>query len=97
MGELAGLHRDNVDLQRGVIVIDPLVGALHESGSMWWLGPPKTRASARAIALPPFLTELLRAHLARHRYELVFTTPSGTWLWRSTFLRRVFRPAPARV
>ncbi|MFF1615071.1 hypothetical protein ACFVYA_45660 [Amycolatopsis sp. NPDC058278] len=44
-GELAGLRRDNVDLGRGVIVIDPLVGALHESGSMLWLGPPKTRAS----------------------------------------------------
>ncbi|MDX3187803.1 hypothetical protein PV458_05280 [Streptomyces sp. MN03-5084-2B] len=27
-GELAGLHRDNVDLRRGVIMIDPLVGAL---------------------------------------------------------------------
>jgi len=76
--EPAGLHRDNVDLRRGVIVIDPLVGALHESGSMRWLGPPKTRASARTIALPPFLTALLREHLARHRYE---------------FLRRVFRLA----
>ena len=30
---------------------------------------------------------------AQHPYEFVFTTPSGTWLWRSTFLRRVFRPA----
>jgi hypothetical protein len=74
-------------------VIDPLVGALHESGSMRWLGTPKTRASARTIALPPFLVVLLREHLARHRYGFVFTTPSGTWLWRSTFLRRVFRPA----
>jgi integrase len=54
-GELAGLHRDNVDLRRGVIVVDPLVVALHESGSMRWLGPPKTRASApddRAPAIP---------------------------------------------
>lgn len=92
-GELAGLHRDNVDLRRPVIAIDPLVGALHESGSMRWLGPPKTCASARVIALPPFLVALLREHLAQHRYEFVFTTPSGTWLWRSTFLRRVFRPA----
>ena len=56
-------------------------------------GSAETRASARTIALPPFLTELLREHLARHQYEFVFTTPSGTWLWRSTFLRRVFRPA----
>jgi integrase len=92
-GELAGLHRDNIDLQRGLLIIDPLVGALHESGAMRWLGPPKTRASARTIALPPFLTALLREHLAQHRYGFVFTTPSGTWLWRSTFLGRVFRPA----
>ncbi|MGW4063493.1 tyrosine-type recombinase/integrase [Amycolatopsis sp. NPDC004747] len=45
------------------------------------------------IALPPFLVVLLREHLAQHPYGFVFTTPSGTWLWRSTFLRRVFRPA----
>jgi integrase len=30
-GEPADLHRDNVDLRRSVIVIDPLAGALHES------------------------------------------------------------------
>ncbi|NBH01698.1 hypothetical protein [Amycolatopsis sp. SID8362] len=59
---------------------------------MRWLGPPKTRASARTIALPPFLVVLLSEHLARHRYEFVFTTPTGTWLWRSTFVRRVSVP-----
>ncbi|WIX93692.1 tyrosine-type recombinase/integrase [Amycolatopsis sp. DG1A-15b] len=53
----------------------------------------RPRASARTIALPPFLVALLREHLAWHRYQFVFTTPSGTWLWRSTFSRCVFRPA----
>lgn len=36
---------------------------------------------------------MLRDHLASHPYEYVFTTPSGAWLWRSTFNRRIFRPA----
>lgn len=62
-GELAGLQRHNVDLRRGVIVIDPEFGALHESLRQVWLGPPKTPSSARTIRLPRFLVELLREHL----------------------------------
>jgi integrase len=33
------------------------------------------------------------SNAAQHPYEFLYTTQSGTWLWRSTFLRRVFRPA----
>ncbi|WP_350310733.1 tyrosine-type recombinase/integrase [Amycolatopsis sp. RTGN1] len=92
-GELAGLHRDNVDLGRGVIVIDPLVGALHESGRCGgWVrrrpGLRRGRSRCRRFWLR------CCASISRGtRYGFVFTTPSGTWLWRSTFLRRVFRPA----
>jgi integrase len=92
-GELTGLHRDNVNLTTGTITIDPHIGALHESNHKHWVGPPKTPASVRTIALPPFLTALLRNHLRQHPYQYVFTTPSGTLLWRSTFDRRVLRPA----
>ncbi|HEX3780288.1 MAG TPA: tyrosine-type recombinase/integrase [Pseudonocardiaceae bacterium] len=92
-GELAGLHRRNVDLQLGVITIDKEEGALHESGGKRWIGPPKTPWSARTIHLPPFLIGLLRQHLAVHPYDYVFTTPTGKWLWRSTFTSRIFRPA----
>lgn len=63
-GEMAGLQRDKVDLNRGTITIDPDIGALHESAHQLWLGPPKTPASARTIALPPFLATKLRDHLA---------------------------------
>jgi hypothetical protein len=62
-----------VDLRRGVIVINPLVGGLHESWSIRWLGPPKTRASARTIALPPFPIALPREHLfTAHRQSRTF-------------------------
>jgi integrase len=92
-GEIAGLQRDHVDLDRGVITIDPDIGALHESAHQLWLGPPKTPASARTITLPPFLVALLRDHLTHSSSSFVFTTRHGHPLWRSTFDRRVFRPA----
>jgi len=92
-GEIAGLQRDHVDLDRGVITIDPDTGALHESAHQLWLGPPKTPASARTITLPPFLITQLRQHLAHSNSSFVFTTRHGHPLWRSTFDRRIFRPA----
>jgi len=92
-GELAGLQRDHIHLDRGTIIIDPEIGALHESAHELWLGPPKTPASARTIPLPPFLIELLREHLAATTGTFVFTSPLGCRLRRSTFDRRVFRPA----
>ncbi|SDP26854.1 tyrosine-type recombinase/integrase [Lentzea jiangxiensis] len=92
-GELAGLHRDNVDLDRGVLIINARTGSLHESAHTRWLGSPKTASSARTITLPPFLITMLRKHLERHDNEFVFTAEGGTWLWRSTFIRRVLKPA----
>ncbi|TDV42140.1 tyrosine-type recombinase/integrase [Actinophytocola oryzae] len=92
-GEIAGLQRDHIDLDRGVITIDPETGALHESAHELWLGPPKTPASARTIALPPFLITQLGEHLAHSSSPFVFTSPQGKLLRRSTFDRRVFRPA----
>ncbi|HEX3784572.1 MAG TPA: site-specific integrase [Pseudonocardiaceae bacterium] len=92
-GELTGLQRDRVDLDRGLITIDKTNGCLHESSHGMWLGPPKTVSSARTIQLPPFLTDLLRKHLAQHSGQLVFTGPKGGWLRRSDFNRRIFKPA----
>ncbi|WP_143022727.1 hypothetical protein [Lentzea jiangxiensis] len=41
-GEPTGLRRDNIDLDRGTLTIDPRTGALHESAHTRWLGSPKT-------------------------------------------------------
>ena len=92
-GEVTGLQRVNTHLGDGVIVIDPNVGALHESGEKLWLGPPKTSASVRSISLPPFLIDLLRDHLDTHDSPMVFCGPRGGLLRRSNIYRRVFRPA----
>ena len=92
-GELAGLHRDNLHLDTGRLIVDPDVGALHEYSRMRWIGPPKTTASARSISLPPFLITLLHQHLERHDNEFVFTNSRGNWLWHSDTTRRGLRPA----
>ncbi|ONI92074.1 hypothetical protein ALI144C_00145 [Actinosynnema sp. ALI-1.44] len=92
-GEMTGLQRANTHLDDGCIVIDPDVGCLHEGAHGFWLGPPKTPASARAITLPPFLITLLREHLDSHDHEFVFPTPRGWWRRRTDFDRRMFRPA----
>jgi integrase len=57
-GEIAALRRDNTHLEDGVIVIDPIIGAMIESSRGLELGPPKTAESARTITLPPFLIPL---------------------------------------
>lgn len=92
-GELTGLQRDHVDLCHRTITIDPDTGALHESTHKLWLGPPKTPASARTITLPRFLAGLLQMHLTVTTSEFVLSSPQGHPLRRSTFDRRVFRPA----
>ena len=93
-GELTGLHRKNLHLDDGRMVIDGRVGALHEGASgKLWLGPPKNAGSARTIVLPEFLIPMLRRHLDTVDSEFVFVTPDGHWHRRSNFARRAMRPA----
>jgi integrase len=92
-GELTGLQRHNCKLDDACIDVDPSVGALHEIAGELELGPPKTPAAVRSIALPPFLVIRLRQHLASHDHDHVFTGSDGGLLRRSNFSRRVWRPA----
>ncbi|MEE4599254.1 site-specific integrase [Streptomyces sp. DSM 41524] len=92
-GELAGLHRDNLDFTHGRIHITADAGALHEVNGHLTLGHPKTHASVRTITLPPFLTQLLATDLAASARPFVFTTLRGKHLRRSGFQRRLWTPA----
>jgi hypothetical protein len=57
-------------------------------------------AAARRIDLPPFLIDLLGEVMDSHGHEQVFASPTGRWLRRSNFDRRIWRPVcdgdPAR-
>ena len=92
-GELAGLQRHNTHLDDGYIVIDPHIGAVVESSRGVELAPPETAESARTITLPPFLIELLRAHLATDTHRFVFVSPRGEMHRPSNFGRRALNPA----
>jgi integrase len=92
-GELAGLARTHTHLDDGLLRVDPDVGALHEVGGTLYLGPPKTRDSARDILIPPFLIDLLRTQLDSHDEDQIFTGERGGLLRRSTFSRRMWQPA----
>jgi hypothetical protein len=92
-GESAGLTRAHVHLDRDLNHIAADTGALHEVSGNRWLGPPKTKAAVRDIRLPPFLIDGLDRLLHAHPYETVFCTDAGRWMWRTTFIERVSRPA----
>jgi integrase len=59
-----------------------------------YLGPPKNGTSAREVDVPPFLADLLAAHLAAWPHQYVFSTPTdGTFWRRGNFGRQQLRPA----
>jgi integrase len=92
IGELAGLRRGRVDLDRGMVEVVEIVtevsGYLH-------FGPPKTRAGYRRVGLPRVVVEALAEQLARpgSADDLVFVGPQGGALRLATFRHRIWRPA----
>jgi integrase len=99
-GEAAGLRWCDVDLQEGVIVIEQQRIAY---GRAVTVGPPKTTASRRTIALDRTTVAHLRTHLRRqpaehagagqawHESGYVFTTDEGTPLHPDWITRRFRR------
>jgi integrase len=99
-GEAAGLRWIDIDLDQRVVMIEQQRIAY---GRTVAVGPPKTRASRRTIALDRMTVRLLRAHLRRQRAEakaagvawsdtgFVFTTPDGAGLHPDWITRRFRR------
>lgn len=89
VGELAGLHRDDI--------ID---GELQVVRTVSWvrghleLNDPKTAAGRRRVGLPTFVADELEHHLAEHAGpEIVYPSPRGSYLQPSTFRQRQWNPA----
>jgi len=92
-GELTGLDRANLNLDKADIYIHPDVGALHEVDGKLFLGPPKTADSVRHVRLPDFLVQLLDELLGMHTHPTVFPGARGSFQRRSNFNRRAWTPA----
>lgn len=90
--ELRALRIDRFDaLRRTVRVMASLV----EAKGQFSFVQPKSEASRRTVRVPPFLVEVLAAHLAMHAdgSGLVFSAPNGGPIRRSNFRRRIWLPA----
>ncbi|HEY5273482.1 MAG TPA: tyrosine-type recombinase/integrase [Acidimicrobiales bacterium] len=88
-GELAGLRRRRVDLLHRRLILDPEIGnAVGLRGGVVSFRPPKAD-SARTVAIPAGLIEILEHHLEHFvgadSDALVFTTPAGDPLHRAKF------------
>lgn len=66
VGELQGLRKTDIDLERGFITVAGQVS-----------GPTKTRSSVRRIPIHARIRPLLESQLAADRHELLFTALPG--------------------
>ena len=98
-GECAGLRVGRLDFLRSTLnVAEQLTRGV---GGAMVMGPPKSQAGRRTLAVPAALMALLADHLAVRDLtgadadELVFTAPQGGQMDYSHFRRRVWSPAAA--
>jgi integrase len=86
-GEAAGLQRADVSLDLGTVRIRQALVEVVGQGLV--LGPPKSRAGLRTVALPPPVVGELREHIERYVADelasFVFTGPKGAPLRRGNF------------
>lgn len=88
VGELCGLRIDDLDIERGLLVV-------RRSAWRGKLGLPKTWKSTRAIELSQQAIEQLQAHLRSwhpNLNRLLFATKNGTPWDANLLLKRKFRP-----
>lgn len=90
-GEVTALERQDVDLEAGTIRVRQQY--LEITGQGMVLGPPKSRAGRRKVALPARVVARLREHLDKYvdasPDALVFTGPTGAVIRRGNFNKLV--------
>ena len=90
-GEAVALQRCDIDLAAGTVRVRQAF--VEHRGTGLILGPPKSRAGVRTIALPKAALPVLKQHMSSHVGEapeaFVFTGESGRTLWRGNFNKLV--------
>jgi integrase len=64
--EIRGLERRDIDLLHGTVRIERTVNHVANDGGRVEIGPPKTEAGIRTLAVPPHLLPSLKHHLEAH-------------------------------
>jgi integrase len=90
-GELAALQRQDIDTELGTVRVRQAYNEVRGVGLV--LGPPKSRAGLRTVALPAAVLTIVRAHLVMYVGEEptahIFTGPNGLPIWRGNFNKLV--------
>lgn len=98
-GELAALTRERLDLLHGTVTV--AVSVAYLPGGMRHVGPPKSEAGRRTVAIPEVIVPDLREHLAKYaaagRDGGVFIGPKGGPLRGQSFGKAIWRPAVRTV
>lgn len=100
-GECAGLRVSRIDFDRSTVTVAEQV--TRGAGGRSAVGPPKSDAGRRTLAVPAALIEHLAQHVERRsigledRDAFVFGTPDGEHLDYSNWLHRVWYPARAKA
>ncbi len=84
IGEIGALKREDLDFERGVVHVRR---ALSTAGAKTIVKEPKTAASRRTVALPPWVMKEMAAHALRHADAegWLFRTGRGSgWLTHNT-------------
>lgn len=84
-GEILGIHREDVDLEAGVINVKYQLQPIKGQGLV--VTNVKTEKSRRPITLPSTALEVLEMHLDRIQDGLIFTAPSGQPIWAANVYR----------
>jgi integrase len=86
-GEVSALRRQDIDVKARTVRVRQQYVEVRGVGLV--LGPPKSRAGRRTVAIPAAILPAVLAHLEEFVGEgpdaLVFTVPSGRPIWRGNF------------
>lgn len=74
-GELLGIHKEDVDLEKGILHVRWQVQPIRGKGLT--VTPVKTDKSKRPITIPDTALEVLKKHLESVEEGLIFTTSTG--------------------
>lgn len=75
-GEILALHREDLDLQLGIVSVRRSRTEILSTGERFD-SPPKTDASYRTVAIPPHILPILESHIA------AFSSPDRVFVGRS--------------
>ena len=94
-GDLAALRRGDIDVQARTISVTRQLS--EQPGGGFALGPPKSEAGVRTVAVPEVIMPDLALHIMTYAAPgdegLLRTSPGGAPLRHTNFRRRVWLPA----